>query len=56
MKGIVDIEKQGGEYWLKIRLETFTGAHNPPYGLDTVTLVKDLKGIRVADFKHEDEV
>ena len=53
-EGISDIEKVGGEYRLKIRLETFTGAHNPPYGLDTMTVIIDFNGIRVENFKHEE--
>lgn len=53
-EGITDIEKVGGEYWFKIQLETFMGAHNPPYGIDTMTIILDYKGIRVDDFKHED--
>jgi hypothetical protein len=51
---ILDIVRTGEGYKFKVRLETFTGAHNPPYGLDTMIIVSDSNGIRVEDFKHEE--
>ena len=51
---ITGIEKLGGEYRIGVRLETFSGAHNPPYGIDTMTVIKDFKGVRVENFEHDE--
>lgn len=40
---------------LKIQVQTFVGPHNPPYGLDTITLYQDSSGVvEVQDFTHKD--
>lgn len=52
--GILDIKKEFGYYELKVRITTFVGAHNPPYGLDTMTIVKDRSEIYVKDYIHEE--
>ncbi len=51
---ITGIEKLGGEYRIGVRLETFNGAHNPPYGIDTMTVIKDFKSVRVENFEHDE--
>lgn len=53
--GILSIEKYEGKFKLKIRVETFVGSHNPPYGIESMIITKDQSGIKVQDFKHEDE-
>ncbi len=53
--GILSTEKSDGKYRLKIRVETFMGPHNPPYGIETMIITEDGSGIKVEDFKHEDE-
>lgn len=50
---ILDIKKENGNYELKVRVTTFMGPHNPPYGLETMTIVNDGSGIYVKDFIHE---
>ena len=37
----------------KVQVITFVGAHNPPFGLDTITLRKDLSEITVINFEHQ---
>ncbi|MBI6871139.1 leucine-rich repeat domain-containing protein [Clostridium aciditolerans] len=51
--GILDIEQIDRGYRLKIRIETFVGPHNPPYGIDTLTITKNNSEIKVEEFKHE---
>ena len=34
---------------------TFVGPHNPPYGIETVTIETSPTGTKVINFKHEDE-
>ena len=44
------------EYEMKIKLSTYAGAHNPPYGIDTVTIhFNKLCDGKVVDFKHKGE-
>lgn len=43
-------------YEVVIRVETFYGAHNPPYGLETMTFyVGPLDAVRLVNFDHQDE-
>ena len=54
---VLSIERlKEGQFYFKIVIQaiTFVGPHNPPYGLETVTIQQDVHGIRVIDFKHED--
>ena len=34
---------------------TFTGPHNPPYGLETITIRFGSECVDIIDFKHKDE-
>ena len=46
-----------GEFCFKavVQVRTFTGAHNPPYGLETIVIQNNLwSGINVIEFYHED--
>ena len=52
--GILNISQTKEEFILKIRIETFVGPHNPPYGIDTLTINKNNGEIKVEEFKHED--
>jgi len=38
-----------------VEVETFTGPHNPPYGIETITLLLDSGKIEVTGFQHRDE-
>lgn len=43
-------------YEVVIRVETFYGAHNPPYGLDTMTFnIGPLDRIQLVSFDHQAE-
>lgn len=42
-------------YIVKIQVTTFEGPHNPPYGIETVTLQVDASGISVINFQHKDD-
>lgn len=53
---ILNIEKIDGKIRIKVRVTTFVGAHNPPYGIETITFLEDYTGIKVEEFKHEDEL
>jgi len=39
-------------YEIVFELETFTGAHNPPYGRDTAIFWVYLNSIRLKEYKH----
>lgn len=45
-----------GQFYFEIIIQviSFEGAHNPSYGLETITIRKDYSGINVINFKHED--
>lgn len=45
-----------GTYYFEIQIQviSFEGPHNPPYGVETVTVRKDHTGIYVKDFIHEE--
>jgi Predicted N6-adenine-specific DNA methylase len=40
---------------ITVQVVTFTGPHNPPYGIETVTIETSPYGTKIIDFKHEDE-
>lgn len=41
------------EYEITVKVETFTGPHNPPRGIETVTILTSPMGTKVINFKHE---
>lgn len=43
------------EYEIRIQVETFTGPHNPPRGIETITILTSPMGTKVINFKHETE-
>jgi hypothetical protein len=44
------------EYEMKIQISTHVGAHNPPYGLDVVTIhFHQLRDGKVVNFEHKDD-
>lgn len=55
---IVDIKrlKEKGQFSfeVKVQVETYVGPHNPPYGLETITMVNDWTDIFVTKFEHQD--
>ena len=43
-------------YEVVIRVETFHGAHNPPYGLETMTFyIGPADHVQLVNFDHQDE-
>lgn len=55
---ILNVQKvpQSPYYKVVIRVETFQGAHNPPYGLETLTFyVGPLDKVQLISFEHQDE-
>lgn len=53
---VIDIKRlESAQYHFKIKVQviTFEGPHNPPYGLETMTIIHDYSGVHVANFKHE---
>ncbi len=55
--GITDVKVVAPyEYEIKIQISTYVGAHNPPYGLDDVTIhFSKLCDGEVVNFEHKDE-
>ena len=55
---VLSVQKvpQSPYYEVVIRVETFSGPHNPPYGLETMTFhVGPLDAVRLVNFDHKDE-
>lgn len=55
---VLSVQKipQSPYYEVVIRVETFYGPHNPPYGLETMTFhVGPLDAVRLVNFEHQDE-
>jgi hypothetical protein len=48
--------KEGERFSSKIKVQVFTyvGAHNPPHGIETITMTNDFGDIKVTKFEHED--
>lgn len=42
------------EHEIKVEVSTFVGPHNPPYGIDTITLLLDNGKISVIEYDHTD--
>jgi len=38
-----------------VQVETFCGAHNPPYGLETITFHVQYDGVKLVHFEHQDK-
>lgn len=49
-------EANRGEFtfYITIELNTYTGAHNPPYGKETISLYIDASTAKVIDYKHQE--
>lgn len=44
----------GNVYIVKVQVRTFEGSHNPPYGLENLSLRISFPGITVIHFDHQD--
>ncbi|PFK04773.1 hypothetical protein COI97_09185 [Bacillus cereus] len=53
---ILKIEKDENEndIYITVQVQTFEGAHNPPYGEETITFQIRGSQIKVVDYKHRD--
>ncbi|MFJ5624844.1 DUF3888 domain-containing protein [Peribacillus loiseleuriae] len=53
---IVKIKKDETDnvYYVTVQVQTFEGAHNPPYGEETITFRIKGNEINVSDYKHRD--
>lgn len=53
---ILKIEKDEHEndIYITVQVQTFEGAHNPPYGEETITFQITGSKIKVVDYKHRD--
>ncbi|PGZ08406.1 hypothetical protein COE30_12975 [Bacillus cereus] len=53
-KRIIDIVRDefNDKYKITVQIVTFEGAHNPPYGFDTITL--EIPGFKVIKYEHVD--
>lgn len=52
MKPLKDGERFSSE--IKVQIQTYVGAHNPPRGIDTITFIQDFGDIKVTEFEHKD--
>lgn len=54
---IICLKRQGDTrlFDITVEIETFEGAHNPPYGLETITFRQDIDGLHIFDYQHKDE-
>lgn len=51
---IISIKKtyEKFEYEIIVQVETFTDAHNPPMGIETITVLTSPMGTKVTNFNH----
>lgn len=42
-------------FLVTVQVTTFTGAHNPPYGIETIIIEVDPDSVKVIDYRHEEE-
>jgi len=54
---IISIKKtpEKFEYEIIVQVETFTGAHNPPRGIETITVLTSPMETKVINFNHTSE-
>lgn len=54
---IISIKKtpEKFEYEIIVQVETFTGAHNPPRGIETITILTSPIGTKTINFNHTAE-
>lgn len=54
---IISIKKtpEKFEYEIIVQVKTFTGAHNPPGGIETITVITSPMGAEVINFNHTSE-
>jgi hypothetical protein len=54
---INDIKRlREGSYIFRVivQVETYVGAHNPPWGLETITFLISSGGVSLEEFKHQE--
>ncbi|OPA78744.1 hypothetical protein BVG16_12960 [Paenibacillus selenitireducens] len=49
----IDENNEKYHFLVRVKLDTFEHAHNPPYGKDFITFEIDLGKVTVTDFKHK---
>jgi hypothetical protein len=47
-------EKGQFTFYITIELNSYTGAHNPPYGKETISLYFDAGSAKVIVYKHQE--
>lgn len=40
---------------MKLQIQTYENAHNPPYGLETITFKVSSSRIQTFNFEHQEE-
>lgn len=53
---IIDLKRIGEgiyEFEVTIEIETFEGAHNPPYGKDILVFSREIEGIKLIKYQHK---
>jgi hypothetical protein len=49
------VQKGGFLFNVTVKVTTFVGSHNPPYGIETMTLAVDPGNSMVIDYQHKDQ-
>lgn len=50
----IEKDKQHFSFYVTVQVQTFEGAHNPPYGEETITFKIRGSQIKVINYKHRD--
>lgn len=55
--GILSIKKIGEKFRFEVvvQIETYTGPHNPPGGIDTITISTGPMGTKVVNYIHKEK-
>ncbi len=56
LKKILEIktDKTNNIFYVPVQIQTFEGAHNPPYGEDTITFRIKGNDVKTIRYKHRD--
>lgn len=50
----IEKDEKNSVFYVTVQVETFEGAHNPPYGEETIIFQIKSSQIKVVDYKHRD--
>ncbi|MGE7635360.1 DUF3888 domain-containing protein [Bacillus paramycoides] len=50
----IERDEHENDIYITVQVQTFEGAHNPPYGEETITFQIKENQVKVVDYKHRD--